>query len=324
MDASRVPASDAPGDHGDPRHHLPLPSTPTSSTFPRTTSTPGLPGATSTAPGSGLTSTTTLHRSIPAAKPSLLFQNKIPADCHSLVTSSLGPVLPPGELWVTRSSLLNLSATIVANMLNYFFAAPPERFSVSSPSPGVFYTRLASRNVANIILSRGAQKLGPSVFTFHASQNVAEVAVHHSPALGQEPGSPAREAKVQPEEDDATAQLSRRAQCSVGQPASGPDATLLWQANSRLPPILSKPRVPPCMPPGSNASSAAPWAPAKYSFRDALLRGVHSSPEKPSPSSPTPPTIHPNACFRCFATDHHIHACQEPIRCRNCGRLGHR
>jgi hypothetical protein len=139
MDASRIPTLVAPGD---PRRHHPLPTTPSS--FPSTTTTPDLPGDAMTAPGCGLTSTPPLHRSVLAVKPSLLFQNKIVADCHSLITSSLGPMLPPGELWVTTSSLPNLRATIVANMVNYFFGVPPERFYVSLSSPGVVYTCLAS------------------------------------------------------------------------------------------------------------------------------------------------------------------------------------
>jgi len=35
------------------------------------------------------------------------------------------------------------------------------------------------------------------------------------------------------------------------------------------------------------------------------------------------PALH-NQCFRCLATDHHVEACRDPVRCRQCLRYGHR
>jgi hypothetical protein len=106
--------------------------------------------------------------------------------------------------------------------------------------------------------------------------------------------------------------------------ASGTSAASVRLTNSRLSPLLGKPPLPSCMPFVGNASGAAP-PPPKHSYWDALLRGPSSPPPKISPllSITSTPKIHHDACFRCFATDHHIRACREPIRCRRCGRSGH-
>ena len=144
-------------------------------------------GDAATAPASGTTPAP--RRSVLAAKPGLLFQNKILSECFSLVTTPLRTHDAPGILWITCPSLspLRLSSTIVANMLNYCFTTLPERFSVAMSSLGVFSTKVASRNVANIILARGAQKLGTTLFLLHASQAAAEAAVHCRSELEKEP-----------------------------------------------------------------------------------------------------------------------------------------
>jgi hypothetical protein len=168
------------------------------------------------------------------------------------------------------------------------FRCPPERFTVPMVSPGVFFTHLASQNVAKVILSRGAQKLGSSVFLFHASLSAAEAAVCSPSVMMQKSATPSCEANKKQEEDDATVRLSRS-----------------------MPPLLGKPPLPSCTPFVGNASGAAP-PPPKHSYRDTLLRGPSSPPPKtpPLPSITSTPKIHPNACFRCFATDHHIRACR--------------
>ena len=56
--------------------------------------------------------------------------------------------------------------------------------------------------------------------------------------------------------------------------------------------------------------SAAP-APAKMAVA-CKLRRAHSL-----------PAFH-NQCFWCLASDHHVDACRDPVRCRECLRYGHR
>jgi hypothetical protein len=51
----------------------------------------------------------------------------------------------------------------------------------------------------------------------------------------------------------------------------------------------------------------------------------------PNPPPRPPPPSHPfslpsatSRCYRCLASDHQVRDCRDPVRCRGCGRLGHR
>ena len=186
-------------------------------------------------------------------------------------------------------------------------------------SLGVFSTKVASRNVANIILARGAQKLGTTLFLLHASQAAAEAAVHCRPELEKEP-VPKESLQVGPDSNGKViAQVKLSDQLSA-LPSSSRAATLnaKWVSNSSLPPLLPLPQVQS----DQIVSAFAPHPTPPHSYRDALLLG--STPPPKPPARLAGVRISSTACFRCFATDHQIRACREPVRCRRCGLSGHR
>ena len=186
-------------------------------------------------------------------------------------------------------------------------------------SLGVFSTKVASRNIANIILARGAQKLGTTLFLLHASQAAAEAAVHCRSELEKEP-VPKESLQVGPDSNGKViAQVKRSDQLSA-LPSSSRAATLKakWVSNSSLPPLLPLPRVQS----DQIVSAFAPHPTPPHSYRDALLLG--STPPPKPPARLAGVRISSTACFRCFATDHQIRACREPVRCRRCGLSGHR
>ncbi|KAL5656954.1 hypothetical protein ACJX0J_030117, partial [Zea mays] len=59
-------------------------------------------------------------------------------------------------------------------------------------------------------------------------------------------------------------------------------------------------------------------------FLKAVLSPAKAPPRPPPPRHPfsLPPAT--SRCYRCLASDHQVRDCRDPVRCRGCGRLGHR
>ncbi|KAK1679903.1 hypothetical protein QYE76_040751 [Lolium multiflorum] len=57
-----------------------------------------------------------------------------------------------------------------------------------------------------------------------------------------------------------------------------------------------------------------------------LLLEVASSPPTPCPKSLANPfkLLSLDGCFHCLSTLHQVRECRDPVRCRGCGRSGHR
>jgi hypothetical protein len=117
---------------------------------------------------------------------------------------------------------------------------------------------------------------------------------------------------------------------------------LLWPDNEKSTEIrspLAAPRsltgeelhvlshLPPLCCPFPSLLSPAPRHPLHPGTAPLLKSGALSRQSSPSPSTPRHPFSLPPApsrCYRCLAADHQVRDCRDPVRCRGCGRLGHR
>ncbi|KAG2606605.1 hypothetical protein PVAP13_4NG061865 [Panicum virgatum] len=70
----------------------------------------------------------------------------------------------------------------------------------------------------------------------------------------------------------------------------------------------------------SHPGTARPYLRALLSSAAAPIKTADGSKLRRARSLPS---FH-NQCFRCLATDHHVEACRDPVRCRQCLRYGHR
>lgn len=126
MDASHVPPLGAPGDSSGGASSTS--SAPSATSPANETSTSTLPGNTTAALASGHPSAT--RRLVPAARPGVLFQNRILSECFSLVASPSPGSSATGKLWITCYPRDVCNSFTVTNMLNFCFTAPPDRFLV--------------------------------------------------------------------------------------------------------------------------------------------------------------------------------------------------
>jgi hypothetical protein len=117
-----------------------------------------------------------------------------------------------------------------------------------------------------------------------------------------------------------------RASTAVASPVPSPFKDLA-SAAAPLPPYAGEPNAPRYDAPQSPAANRvgsfnAPAAtPSPRSYLD-----VANSPPMPCPKTPAAPfkLLSLDGCFRCLSCQHLVRECRDPIRCRACGRSGHR
>jgi hypothetical protein len=124
---------------------------------------------------------------------------------------------------------------------------------------------------------------------------------------GSAPQLPVASAVASSFKDNASAPLS---------PTSGAPRS----AHAALEPRASAngaPGSPAAHPPAINAACS----PLPRSYLDAAR-----CPPLPSPKTPSAPfkNLSLDGCFRCLSVRHQVRSCRDPIRCRGCGRSGHR
>ena len=98
--------------------------------------------------------------------------------------------------------------------------------------------------------------------------------------------------------------------------AAGSDSGGITRLVSPAPPLLPLP-----VPTVAHLATAAPPESCK-SFLNAVLSPAKAPPRQPRQNLRLPPAT--SSCFRCLAADHQVRDCRDPVRCRGCGRVGHR
>nr|XP_051222002.1 uncharacterized protein LOC127340271 [Lolium perenne] len=238
------------------------------------------------------------------------------------------------------------------SILSFFLCGQGVRLSVECVSNGVFHVVVASPAVARFLLRSGPKHCERFQLGFHASLPAARDA---AAAVTLAPTPPPPRKRRARRRKPAWSRLpassvgfggksliplpragnleSLRASTAVAQPVPSPFKEAA-SAAAPLPPYTGEPMHPPLEPnatsygaPPSPAANRvgcfnAPAAtPAPRSYLD-----VASSPPSPCPKTPAAPfkLLSLDGCFRCLSPLHLVRECRDPIRCRACGRSGHR
>ncbi|KAM0930860.1 hypothetical protein ACQ4PT_000750 [Festuca glaucescens] len=258
-----------------------------------------------------------------------------------------------GEIWVTPPfSSPCFSPPSVGSMLSFFFCDASDRLRTEPASPDVFHVVVASPAVASFLLRAGPKHCARFGLGFHASLASASVAAAKLSDSAPPVSLRRRPCRRKPSWSRPSASsvgfgeeglllcpraLSREElPPSTGVPSAVPSSLKENASSPLLAPYAGVPRPahpslePNAAPNGCPGSPAAPYhdfiaptspAPMPRSYMDAAR-----SPPIPTPASPEPPfqTVSLDGCFRCLSIFHQVRTCRDPIRCRNCGRSGHR
>ncbi|KAJ1277991.1 hypothetical protein BS78_04G045800 [Paspalum vaginatum] len=314
------------GDHH-LQHHQPPPPPPTSAPLLPLPPLPALRARPALESGHG-SRATPRSRSV-AAKPGVVVQDRLLHDFHFFVATGLLPPRPPAHLWLTPCSLSHPSSLLVVrNSINFLLCTPPGRLRVVQVESRVFRVTVACQNVANaIVVGDVTRSLVPAMHS-HPNLESAIMAVDGLQKRAGEDGhavtahQPARSCtKLQLSQCKARDKKAIAAQCQQYPGAENSKDLLQSFCTSTQPEatLLPAPLSPRQLP---HASVTAPRPPSATPYLDAL----HSpSLATLSPRAKPPrPITRANACHRCLASDHTVRECRDPVRCRNCGRNGHR
>jgi hypothetical protein len=259
-------------------------------------------------------------------RPGACMQGWLLANFHSAATPGSICAQSPAHLWLTPSSLLpHYNTNFVRNAANYLLSVHPDRLRVVCVRPWVFRVSVASQNVANVLVTRGPLVLASSVLIPHHSMVSAVLAVDRlakSPEVDDGVFNAAQPPPVLPSLSPTPSTVAGQrkiyrntisSDCAAVS-ARGGITRLVSPAPALLPlpiPAVARPATP------ASSGDSAP-------FLKAVLSPAKPPPRPPPPSHPFSLPSATSRCYRCLASDHQVRDCRDPVRCRGCGRLGHR
>ncbi|KAM0828617.1 hypothetical protein ACQ4PT_067423 [Festuca glaucescens] len=292
---------------------------------------------------------TTLNNSFGPGKP---FQDYVLSRFGSTVPSSALHPWVAGEFWVSVPFPSPcFSSTSMESILSFFLCDDGARLPVTEVAADVFHAVVAAPAVASFIVRLGAKHCSRFALGFHASLSAAISAASSTSLVPPTPVPRGRRrrrpkptwSRVPPSAArvgwKGLIPLPRSLFREPLEPtlavASGVPSPLREDASAAAPlppycdvpppaPTLLEPSAP-LSPAASHAAgfNALPATPRHRSYLDAAR-----SPPLPSPKTPVAPFKNPHlsldGCFRCLSSLHQIRDCRNPIRCRACGRSGHR
>ncbi|KAK1616055.1 hypothetical protein QYE76_021572 [Lolium multiflorum] len=285
------------------------------------------------------------------------FHSPVPASPANADGAAAG-----AEVWITPPSLDPwFPPSSVESLLAFFFCPPPSRLRVSPVAHAVFRILVSCSAVADFFVAVGEKQTGRFGLRFHASLAAAVDAVHALPARAprvkrrRRRSQKARPPWAQYPVDNrrcggppllptpctlecaelcppAAVTSSETHNLATPAPATGPSAA---QSPHGMDCSHVAASIEPCAstlapPPSSAPAPSTPFTPrpptsfnaaAPLSYLEALL--TPAAPPSPSPRTP-PLFLSLDGCFRCLSPRHQVRDCRDPIRCRACGRLGHR
>jgi hypothetical protein len=273
---------------------------------------------------------------ISSARPGALLQDRFLLDFHHAVVP--GPsTSPTAFIWITPSSLsARYNLFFVRNAVNFLLTVYPSRLHVVQVRPRVFRVTVACQVIANALVVRGSLRLSSSVLHVHLS---LEDACKAAMAVQEEVHFDLKvdEAVIAPPEQGATPDpaftsvCSDVPSCTAQDNPAGKEQPLGLFLDSPDPGMPDFGGARATSPPASTCRGLLPTAAplavntphqtAAKSYADALRTPTKTTPRA---RKPLPPITATNVCFRCLSPEHCVRNCRDPVRCRNCGGLGHR
>ncbi|KAK1653335.1 hypothetical protein QYE76_071140 [Lolium multiflorum] len=258
--------------------------------------------------------------------PGKTFQDYVAAKFSSFLSFSPSTPWISGELWVTPPfSSPCFDERSLGSILSFFFCGDGDHLQARCVCSGVFHVVVASPAVAAFLLRAGSVHCARVPLAFHSSlAGACAVAADLSDRAPPVSLSRSKHGQPPPALIDVTPPVPSPFKEAASAPASLPPysgSPRHAHALSNLEPNAAV-RIAPVSPAANQLGEInAPASPPPRSYLD-----VASCAPAASPKTPPPPfkTLSLDGCFRCLSTLHQIRSCRDPIRCRGCGRSGHR